>query len=252
MRVNLKALGLALVAALAMSAVAASAVHAVGDFTAASYPAVAKGSQEGKHGEGKNYFEITNKVEERVECETATYQATQSAETTVLTVTPHYAGCTKNGTSVSIALNGCYFKFETTGTDAKGNTTGTADVVCPVSTGAITIRGAFGICEVHVPGEVHSATSGHNQNLAGVTFTNVANGDVTVDVDITGKVQYIETDTSFCPFGSESNGVTQSNGNFVSSVLMQGYVDKGGLTEGSTGKTTYNADLTKPVNIDIG
>ena len=105
---------------------------------------------------------------------------------------------------------------------------------------------------MHVPGEVHSATSGHNQNLAGVTFTNVANGDVTVDIDITGKPNYIETDTAFCPFGSESSGVTQSNGSLVSSVLMQGFNHLGPNIQGPTGAgTTYSAG-TQPVNIDVG
>jgi hypothetical protein len=238
MRLNLKALGLALVAALAMSAVAASAAQAAnGKFRAQNnVEAVAKGAQE--VGEGiDNYFEAT--AGEKVTCTTATYQATLKEADTTLTVTPHYAGCSKGGTGVSVTLNGCHYLFHTSGTTVDGDTPGTADVVCP-SGKEIVIAGPFGICKDHIVPQT---------GLTGVTFTNVANGDVTVDVDITNQIHYTHEDNTFCPW-TAGGTETRTDGDFVSSVLMEGFVDAGGTSAGPTsGIGTYNTG--NALNIEV-
>jgi hypothetical protein len=242
MRVNLKALGLALAAVLVMSAVAASAAQAeISDFTADKYPVVVKGEQEGD----ENYLEAT--PEEQLTCGVAEYQATLTQAVTTLTVTPHYAECKKNGeTAVSVALNGCHYLFHTHGTTVEGDTPGTADVVCPEEK-EITVSGPFGICVDHIPPQAGlGGTSGE------VTFTNVpATGHVTVDVDITDTVHVKHTDTAFCPWTASE---TIEDGNFVSTVTMKGFEDETeGLITGPTGaETTYHANEEKPVNIDVG
>ena len=242
MRVNLKVLGLALVAALAMSAMTASAAQAIGEFEADAYPAVAKGNQEGP----ENYFEITSdathKNGSQTICESAVYNATLSAPSNVLRVTPHYSGCNQ-----TVRVNGCYFDFTTHGTDGSGNTTGTVDVVCPGET-TIEVVGPFGICEVHIQGEETGVAKGKNQNLTGITFTNAVNGDVTVDVNITTQIHYTETDTAFCPFGSGST--TRTDGNFVSKVLMKGFKHAGTENHPTTAGTAAHPVLTYKAGVD--
>ena len=238
MRVNLKALGLALVAALAMSAVVASAAQAVNaKFTAPAYPTVTKGNQYGT----VNYFEAT--PGEKIECTKAEYQATLGEAKNTLTVTPHYSECAGR----VIHLNGCHFDFETAGTtNGAGETPGTADVICPKGT-TITITGNFGICEIHVQG----SADGKNQNLKGITFTNTANGDVTVNVDITKQIHYTDTDTAFCPFTANTTG---TEGSFVSKVLMAGFVDEGSephptTNTGSHPTVTYKTGAVRDIHV---
>ena len=242
MRVNLKALGLALVAALAMSAVVASAAQAAqAKFTAVgNVEAVAKGSQEA---EVPNYFEGTP-TGEKIECTTATYQATLKESSPTITVTPHYSGCAKSNpsggspTAVSIALNGCHYVFHTVGTTTAGETTHlTADVVCPPEVTGISISGPFGICVDHIEPQT---------GLTGVTATNKT-GKVTVDVNIQNQIDYDHTDTAFCPWTATE---TRTDGDFVSSVLLTGYKHKGGLEAGPTGaNTTYKAGTEVGIHV---
>jgi hypothetical protein len=246
MKSYLKALGLALVAALAISALAAGAAQAENaTFTAEKYPAVAKGEQEGPEDHsvevGRNYFEITpdeNHEGERFECDTAQYQATLTDASHKLTVTPHYDSCTLGGTTANIALNGCHFEFETHGTEVEGDTPGTAALRCPAEE-SITISGPLGICVSHV---------GEQEELEGITFTNKESGDVTVHVEVTTEIKYTHTDTVFCPW---EGGGTASDGGFVTDVTMEGFEDTEELVEGPTGpETTYGTD--KSLKIDLG
>jgi hypothetical protein len=248
MRVNLKALGLALVAAFAMSAVVAAAAQAEnGQFTADEYPAIAKGFQE--TGE-ENYFEGT--PEEKVKCGTADYQATLEEHSTEITVTPHYDECEKvpGNTAVNVTLNGCHYVFHTHGTtNESGETPGTADMVCPNKDDEITISGPLGICVDHIE---------QKSGMEGVTFTNKTPSThdeetgttkpyVTVDVHIE-EIPYTHTDTPLCPWTATE---TREDGTLVTTVKMKGYEDEGGLIEGATGaETTYNAG--SQIGIDIG
>lgn len=231
MRGNLKVLGLAFVAMLAMSAFTASAAQALtqGQFTADGYPAVAHGTEEGE----ANFLEAT--PGSKIECD-STYEATLSGPSTKLTVTPHYTNC-PGGRVVD--LNGCHFEFSAGTNTSASDTHGTAAIICPVGKQIEVTVILFGstICAVDIP-----AQSG----LTGVTFTNVANGDVTVDVDITNQIKYQDTDISgLCPF---SGNQSHTDGDFVSTVLMQGFQDAGHYTT-TTGTTGYKAGVT--TNIDV-
>lgn len=251
MRVNLKALGLALVAAFAMSAVAASVAQAStpAAFTAAEYPAVATGHEEG----ALNYFEITGGGA-KTECNNVTYEATLAGASHELTVTPHYTECeeTISGNPATVHLNGCDFRF-TAGTytaapvdDAHGK----VHIVCPVGKKIEITVSAFGspICAVDV----------HPQTLeGGITYTNIPGGGatpqdyVTVDVDITNDIEYTETDLSFfCP---NTNNHHTGDGNFVSQVRIKGYEDlKKDHTKPGTPEAKEYTHSGTEVDIDVG
>jgi hypothetical protein len=234
MSIRLKALGLALVAALAMSAVTASAAQAErAEFTAeGGVPAVVKGEQEGT----VNYFERT--PGEKIDCNTVDYQATLEEPNTTITVTPHYAECEKGGTGLSTALNGCHYVLHTVGTTTEVGeeeiTHAATDIVCPEEE-AIEIKGPFGICVDHILPQT---------GLGGLTITNKLADEttpkpyMTIHIDITKEITYYHEDTAFCPW--EGPSAHREDGNFVSTVIMKGYEDLNELVEGPTGpETTY-------------
>ncbi len=223
MRGNLKALGLALLAAFAMSAVMASAAQATpAQFTADAYPAV---------GTGKEVAGTVNKLESTagtsISCGNVIYEATQGEASTELTVTPHYTSCeTNSGIGVTVDLNGCHYKF-TAGTKAAHGSTGSVHIICPTGT-EITVTAAG--CTIHVP----------PQTLNGVTYTNEVNGDVKVDVNI-NTLTTTETDHSafLCFFGATEIHVT--NGLFQSTVLFECFKDLGNHS-GTTDNPGTNHD----------
>ncbi len=111
---NLKTLGLALAAVLALSAVVASAASAAPKLTPEpeEYPVTVKGSQS-----TTNVFSLEGG--RKVECTTATFEGTinskAEAEESKLTLTPTYSGCTAtilgNVDLTTITMNGCKFRF---------------------------------------------------------------------------------------------------------------------------------------------
>lgn len=234
MRSNFKALALALVAAFAMSAVAVSAAQAntAANFTTVNglYPSVITGEQKANAGQTlaeSNYFEGT--PGQKVHCPTAKYEGTLKGKEPTLTVTPHYGatsgGCKATGAltvNAEVHLNGCHYLFNAgTFTTAPQHADGTAQVICPAGK-QITIT-IGGICEVDVGPQTISS---------GITYTNLANGHVTIDVN--APIKYTDTDSPsafFCPFAGNSEGV----GKFVSSVTVAGYNDEGDVTDPITG-----------------
>jgi hypothetical protein len=101
MKRTIKIFGLALAAALMLTAVAASAAHAAaGHFTAESYPVTVVGINEGP-------YEATL-GETTVVCSKVEYHAELTGPTTGLKVTPTFEGCTTFGfIGVVTRLNGC-------------------------------------------------------------------------------------------------------------------------------------------------
>ena len=125
---NFKALGLALVAVVALSAMAATAAQA-NNVTASKYNARITGTDLGtKAGE---YTRLTVGNGARfVECATSTIEATLTKEETAVTATPSYSGCFSNADvkiPATVTMNGCDYILEAT-----SKTAGRATVVCPV------------------------------------------------------------------------------------------------------------------------
>jgi hypothetical protein len=212
---NLKVLGLALVAALAMSAVAASAASATPfEFHSEASSTVLTGSQEGT--------DVFTTDAGTVSCGEANYIGSQSAATTTtVSVLPTYSNCTAFGfISVPIVVNGCEYLFHagtasTTGEPPVTHYEGTADVVCP----------AGKVIEVKAPG--CTVTVGSQTGLQKVTYTNKEGGgfeDVTVDVNMTG-IKYEEHNKGLFPTCA-NNTVPKSNGTYTGAATVTG--DAGG------------------------
>lgn len=203
---NIKALGIALVAAFAMSAVVASGASAQAfKFKSEGTPTKLTGTQHA----GNDVF-VTDAGS--VSCSEANYSGEQvGTEVSEVTVTPSYSGCTAFGfVNVPIHVNGCQYKF-TAITKEGANFEGAVDIVCP----------AGKVIEVTAP--LCTVTIGSQNNLKKVTYTNVGSGttrEVTVDVAITG-ITYVEHRSSIfspCP----SNTVTKTNGTYNGAGLVTG------------------------------
>lgn len=144
---NLKVLGLALVAAFALSAVVASAASAQGKITSDG-PVTLKGEDEG--GAGANFFKFPG-LPGQVECPGSTYTGHRfnitpheviPVNSTTATITPKYnnATCTANGLKATVTMEGCDFVFHlgaTTASPPADEYGVTADLVCPVGKNVI-------------------------------------------------------------------------------------------------------------------
>jgi len=202
---NFKALGLALVAVLAMSAVVASAAQAVPSFTASSYPAFATGSNT-IGGEtfttpgGTVQCDSHYKVEKY---RTTTTEGLPSPGSSTVTVTPEYTDCVAFGfLGASVKMNSCDYEFHATSKIAEGHYNHHIFIRC---TGApITI--VAGTCEVTV-GE---------QSLSSVTTQNNVDGSVTVKPNVTGITMNVVKDGFGCPFA----GTGHQTGSFHGEVKV--------------------------------
>ncbi|HEX7280184.1 MAG TPA: hypothetical protein VF255_11255 [Solirubrobacterales bacterium] len=191
---KLKALGLALVAVFAMSALSAASASAVEFHSEAAHTEL-----RAEQHAGEDTFSVNAGT---VRCSHATYTGTESSATsTAQTVTPAYTGCKAFGfVNTTIDTNGCTYTF-----DSNANN---VDIACPSSPITVT---AFN-CWV---------TVGAQNNIGPVTYTNSGSGssrDVTVDVNITG-ISYTQHSKSFpgCTNGSFTNGT------YTGSATVRGF-----------------------------
>jgi len=166
---NLKTLGLALVAVLAMSAVVASAASA--QFTASSYPTTvtatsALGNDDFKTEAGS------------VEC-AGHFEGTSAEASSTMTIKANYTGCKAFGfAEASVNMNGCDYVF---------HSNGEVDLECS-GTNKVVITAAA--CEVQI---------GSQTGLKSVTLNN-GSGDITAQANVGGIAYTVTKDGFLCPF----------------------------------------------------
>jgi hypothetical protein len=178
MTYKLKLLGLAAVAALALSSFTAS-VASADVLTVESLPTTLTGAQEG--------LDVLKVHAGETRCTTVKYQGTvATSPTTTITVTPTFSGCTFTGLAGAIDMNGCDYLFHIN--SAAGTTTGTTDIVCPAGQEITITAPAVGTkkCIVHIPPQT---------GLGSVTYTNVGvppTSELTLSLALTG-IKYSQT-----------------------------------------------------------
>ena len=209
---NLKFLGMALVAALAMSAVAASLASA-DEFKSENENTTLTGAQE-KHLEGgiekNDRFGTDGGV---FECTTATYSGTQAVKSaTSVKLTPSYSGCSFAGLSATIDMNSCFYRF-TLG----AGTTGEADIECTIAGDEITVTvGPVATlrCITHVP----------PQKIGGITYSNIGSGttrEITATIN-TSTLHYSQTAGTGSGACATADGTT--NGSYVGAAKVTGEI----------------------------
>lgn len=203
---NLKALGLALVATLVLSALGTSAARATQVyFTAEKYPA-------DLHAGPTNSHLFTAEGGRQITCDTATLTGTLWEWSNELTIGANYSGCHAKILGVFFPVTytkgGCFFKF----TVVTSTTEGTVDIACPTGGGM----------EFHVyePGKPHldvyevcRYTVLSQENLSEVDFQQVGS-----ELEITatlGSVTYTRLKGLTVTCGPE-NG----KGSFIGSSLF--------------------------------
>jgi hypothetical protein len=186
---NLKALGLALGAVFAFSAMAASSASAVDTLTGplGNFTVTATNLDAGVH--NIHQFKITG-PNTTVECTSAHFLSTPvTSGISTITVTPTYKGtkgitphtthCNSSVGTADIDMNGCDYILtgHTTGHDPVGTAHGTISIVCPENK-EITVT----LTEVGVTLHIHPQTP----TTGGVTYTNTGTNQVTVKATVTG------------------------------------------------------------------
>jgi poly(3-hydroxybutyrate) depolymerase len=201
---NLKALGLALVAAFAMSAVAASAAQAeAAHFTATSPTGfVTLHATQDPDNPGQE-FEVNSGL---TECDIVT--ATGTAPNTAASVTVHdvtYTGdyfeggneCEAFGLESEVEFNGCEYEFHAGTIVNPGTSAGSVDLVC-AGENEVEIVVAGGLCTVSVPPQT---------GINGITYHTVETNEIeeiTVEAH-SSNIKYSESGA--CGSGTDTNGV---------------------------------------------
>jgi len=183
---NLKTLGVALCAVLALTAVVASAASAA-KYTASTYPTTGTGES----AVGNDTF-ITEAG--KVECKSH-FSGTLNAASEDLTITPVYTEgtCKAFGfLSAKVAMNGCDYTFTAPTETAKDKWHADVDVVCGAGVITITAPSSSPVC---------TATIGSQGPLSTVDIeVDTTNGDVKVQSTVKGVKYNVTQDGFGCPF----------------------------------------------------
>jgi hypothetical protein len=193
---NLKFLGLALVAALAMSSALANMASA----DVLTSELAFKTTIDGKQG-GTDVFKVHGG---EVKCATVTYTGSFTTGASSAEVTPTYDNCTFAGLAATIDMNECKYRISITGGTS---TAGSVDIVC-IGTNEITVTApkvGTKKCIVHVAGQA---------DLTNATVTNVGTSttkELTLDINIT-NINYSQTagmaETGNCKAAEDTTGGT--------------------------------------------
>jgi hypothetical protein len=167
---NLKALGLALVAVLAMSVMAASAAQGAA-FKSEAGTTFLSGSQVTEN--------VFTTAAGKVKCKKATFSGeVTGTSVTELTIIPLYEECTAFGQSAKVTMEGCDYDFDVTTA-----TTGHVKITCPPEK-HITVHVTSGNCSLTIFGQTPGVPT--------VDFTNQGGPGNTRDVLVTSTVSQIE------------------------------------------------------------
>ena len=206
---NLKILSLALMAALAMSAMVASAAQGSVEpklTSATTYPLTLHGEQLATG----NSFTAPLGTGTGIVCSKGTFDglATLNGPALAAEFTPTYEGCkSENGLFVTVTHNGCKFKFYDL-TTSSAHYKATTDLICPpekqIEVHVYLFSGhTFPVCTLDMA---------EQKGLPGATVTNQAGGHVLLEGTITG-IKYTVTNgsTESCKNGTYTDGVYHAN-----------------------------------------
>jgi hypothetical protein len=210
-----KALGLALVAVFAMSAIVASAAQATaGTLTSEGKPVIATAEQVGEHEFVLTDHEIEPGKFFNFGCKKANFTGTAGVTegATSMTVHPVYSECTIFGGPVTITTTGCDYLLKTGTPTATAGWHATTDIVC--AAGSV-IKIASGNCEIQVGAQTGLATSEVTNSGGGGTAM-----DLLIHTKITGLVYNVTKD----PIGCFLKGTgVKSKGDYTGTTTVKAH-----------------------------
>jgi hypothetical protein len=241
---NLKALGLALVAVFAMSAMAASAAQALvvdhAQITAESFPVVLDGTQNG--------VQVFNREGRTVTCTTAEFhsEVKSTDSKTTITIKPTYSGCHSNIPLIgvvpaTVTLNGCDYLFHLTKHTPSGTFTGDPTVVCPVNQ-EIEVHvyqnhanhtSNTSLCTIKVPAQTPGGT---------VDLTNKAAGGTTPKNYVEADINVATITSTVTPAGVVCGNAHNATGTLNGNATLKG-TTAAGVSQGVTVSTDVETIL---------
>jgi hypothetical protein len=204
----MRMLGVAMMAALALTAIAASAAHAEKSFTASTNPVSITGVQEAGN---EHVFTVEGSP---VECATAHFTANNVASpSATLTVNANYANCTAFGfANAHVTMNTCHYEFQTPAGPVGGPFTGKVAMRCGATPATVRVTAPFTECHVDI-GEAN------NTSLGTITYTNLAGGKVKVGANVTGITVNKTKDVGLCPLSGTGHTNT---GKYTGNTIVEG------------------------------
>jgi hypothetical protein len=199
---NFKALGLALIAVFAMSAVVASAASAA-EFKSEAATTFIQGKQS-----TENVFTVNSRT---VKCTGAEFTGKQEGTSVVNLngIHPTYTGCTAFGLESTVTTTGCNYDFT-----ASSATAGAVKVNCEA--GKNIVVNAAGVCIVEI---------GTQTPAGGVDYTNQGSG-TSRSVLVTSTAKEITATVTGPLLTCGTNGV-RTNGTYTGTVSTKGYKNAG-------------------------
>lgn len=182
---NLKALGLALVAVLAVGAMMASAAQAKSTIFATT-----SSSPLAVHATGEEIGEVFKIDGVAVTCKVSHYTGSVTNNSNTITITPSYTTCIVGGVvNLEITVGDCDYEFTGKNRVALDHYNATVSIKC-VNSAGITIEAAT--CHMTVP----------PQNGLGIVTvkSNTAGKDLTITLNVSGIEGTVITDGFLCPF----------------------------------------------------
>ncbi len=206
--INLRTLGLALVAAFAMSATAAAAASAEPfAFHSEVIHTDLTGSGEGTSSFG---FDAGTAV-----CNTAKFEGTMSTEeTTELALTPAFESCTVEPLGLApVTMNGCQLVLTASTKEGSAYKAG-LDIACPGTNSITVVAKVAGItkCTISIPA----------QSLSGVTVSEVSEGDIKAVASVEG-VKYSQA--AGVGAGACAKAENTTNGTFKGDFVIGGSLE---------------------------
>jgi hypothetical protein len=221
---NLKALGLALIAVFAMSALVASAAQAEFTFTgwetneSTHVHTTFKSAQTGAFSDA---FQVTS-GKTALRCQSANGEGTSTTgdDATVTLAVIYSSNCSaaEIQNTATVEPTSCHFRFHVTGKHTEHEYTGTADVFCTTPGDSIhvtiwtsTNHSGAPTCEITIP---------EQNGINGITYTNITGGakkTIQVDINATNVTTNMTKGGILC---GESTGVTATTGTFVGTDVV--------------------------------
>ena len=225
MKRNLKALGLALIAVFAMSALVSSAAQAEITLTAESYPATLTGTKI-TNAEHPNHI-FTYGAFGTFECAKATFHGTlKEANQKSITITPTYSECKAFGLPATMTMNSCTFVYHNETTDISCATE-PKHIVIDIYASAAKHAANEKLCELTIGAQV---------NLEKNIYSNTAG--TPNDVDVTSSV----TEIAAKRIGGSALlcGPAEAKGTYKGLTTLEAFKDLEGNKEGAQIGLTYS------------
>lgn len=208
---NIKLMGLACIAMLALAAMLGAAVASASQFRSEAYPVAFKGKGGTAESEAL-YFKGNGGIKGgSFRCEAGSLTASASAASSAVSLVPSYGGCTISGVGATFKPNGCSFVLHSTNESAPYK--GTMDIACAKEGEALEASNAG--CKLTIP-----AQSG----LGGVSFTNSGKGRARTIVSIANLTGLKYTFAKGC---AEKVVGTFEGGTLESGTTISGTNEKG-------------------------